>query len=86
MSVVSIYLYIIVLPLILGAALRFLLRKRKKSWLFSLLLAVIAVVALLRALFPPVLGSELYALRFVQAISMLTGSLVTGGVLRIKKR
>ena len=86
MSVVSIYLYIIVLPLILGAALRFLLRKRKKSWLFSLLLAVIAAVALLRALFPPVLGSELYALRFVQAISMLIGSLVTGGVLRIKKR
>ena len=86
MSVVTIYLYIIVVPLISGVVIRFLLRKYKKAWLFSLLLAAVAAAALLRALFPPVLGSELYALRFIQAICMLTGSLVTGCVLRIKNR
>ena len=72
------WLVVFILPLLGGGLVRFLLRRRRRAWLFTLAAAAGALAALWVALHPPVLGSELYALRFCQLLCLTVGSFVVG--------
>lgn len=85
MSPLTIWTVIVFIPLALGAALRALLRRWRRAWWLSAALAVLTVLAWAVALHPPVSGSELYALRTIQALSMTAGSAATGLLLRLRR-
>mgnify|MGYP001069942776 CR=1 FL=1 len=76
------YLVIFILPFLLGGVLRFALRKRTKAGLMTAAAALLSLAAWTVARNPPVLGSELYGLRFFQAACFTTGSLLIGLLLR----
>ena len=75
--------YIFILPLILGGLIRFLLRKRSKAWIMTIVFAVGAFAAYLVAMDPPVAGSELYGIRLMQSFCLFNGSLITGCFVRL---
>ncbi len=80
------YLVVFVLPLLLGGGLRFFCYKFSKAWLITVAAMVLSVAAWFVAMNPPVLGSELYALRTVQAVCLTIGSLLTGLFVKIRKK
>lgn len=75
---------VIVLPLLLGGAVRFVCRKNSKAWLITSVAALLSVAAFVIAQNPPILGSELYGLRTVQAVCFTLGCLVVGLIVRKK--
>ncbi len=78
------WLFVFILPLVLGAALRFACRKRKKAWLLTLAAAVLAAAACAVACAPPVSGNEAYGIRTVQAALFAAASCLTGILTRKK--
>lgn len=86
MSPLTVWTVIVFAPLALGAALRALVRRWRRAWWLSAALAVLTVLAWIVTLHPPILGSELYGLRTVQALSMTAGSAITGLLLRLHRR
>lgn len=74
-----------VLPLLMGGALRFALRKRTKAWLMTAAAALLSLAAWAVVRNPPVLGSELYWFRFFQAVSFTAGSLLIGLLVRWRR-
>lgn len=80
------YLSVFVLPLILGGCIRFFCRKWSKAWLITAFFALLTIIALVFACNPPVLGSELYALRAIQLGCLTAASLIVGIIFRHKKK
>jgi uncharacterized membrane protein YeaQ/YmgE (transglycosylase-associated protein family) len=80
------YLFVLVLPAVAGATLRFLLRRKKWGGaLTAIALGAASVAAWVIAVHPPVLGSELYGLRAVQFTAAFFAAVVTSGILRLKR-
>ena len=79
------WLAILFLPLLLGAAMRAACRRFSKAWLITAAGALLSAVTWFTACHPPILGSELYGLRTIQAVSLTSGSLAAGLALRLKK-
>lgn len=74
------YLVIFVLPLLFGGALRFVCRRFSKAWLITVISTILSLIAWIVALNPPVIGSELYALRTIQLVCFTAGSLLAAGL------
>ena len=72
-------------PLALGVVLRALLRRWRRAWCLSAVLALLTILAWIVTLHPPISGSELYGLRTIQALSMTAGSAITGLLLRLRR-
>ena len=72
------YLFVFVLPLVFGGALRFACRKYSRAWLVTAIAAVLSLAAWVIARDPPVRGSELYGLCTIQLVCCMTGSLLVG--------
>ena len=70
MSPLMVWTVIVFVPLALGAALRALLRRWRRAWWLSAVLALLTILAWMVTLHPPVSGSELYGLRTIQALAM----------------
>lgn len=79
-------LVIFVIPFLLGALVRFLLRRRSKAWLVTAVAACLALAAGVVAMTVPNHGSELYGLRLLQAVCFLFGSLFMGAAIRFLRR
>ena len=80
------YLLIFILPFLLGALLRFLMRKRSRGWIVTVIAAALALTMLIVAVAVPNHGSEANGLMAYQAACLLVGSLLVGGVLLIVRR
>ena len=82
----SIIAVIIVIPLIFGLCARFVLRIYRYGWAVTAIAAICALSGWYVYCNPPVLGSELYGLRAVQASCFTIGALVVGIISRIKNK
>lgn len=83
-QILSFYLVVIVLPLLLGGILRSACRKVSKAWLITVISAILSAAAWMIARNPPVLGSELYWFRAIQAVCFTAGSLLAEAFLSQK--
>ena len=86
MSPLMVWTVIVFVPLALGAALRALLRRWRRAWWLSAVLALLTILAWMVTLHPPVSGSELYGLRTIQALAMTVGPPTTGLTLRLRRK
>ena len=77
------YLYVCILPFLVGCLVRLLCRRWSKGWLVTAAAAVLALIAFIVVLTVPNRGSELYGLRLVQAACLLFGSLLVGVLVRL---
>ena len=75
---------ILVLPLLVGAAARFVCRKFEKAYIITIAAAILSVAAFIISKNPPVNGSELYGILTVMAVSFTVGSFVVGLIVRVK--
>lgn len=82
MSPLMVWTVIVFVPL----ALRALLRRWRRAWWLSAVLALLTILAWIVTLHPPVSGSELYGLRTIQALAMTVGSATTGLILRLRRK
>ncbi len=80
------YCVIFVIPLIAGVIIRFVFRKFSKSWLITLISAVLTVISGIVTLNPPVQGSELYGLITIQFVCFTIASLLVGLITRKSRR
>ena len=82
----SIVIVILIIPLIFGICARFVLRQYRYGWGIILIAAICTIYAWYIYFNPPVLGSELYGLRAVQASCFTLGSLVIGTIIKVRNR
>lgn len=80
------YMVIFAAPLLFGGMLRFICRRFSKAWLVTVIALVLSAAAWVVAMNPPVLGSELYILRTVQAVCFTIGSLCAGLFIQVKEK
>lgn len=78
------YLYIFIIPIIIGFAVRFFTRKTKWSYWSTVFFVVLSFVAWIIGYVVPSKGSELHGLRALQTTAAAIGSLVTGIAVRLK--
>jgi len=80
------YIFIFVIPLIVGLALRLLFRRVKRAYWITVGLLIFAVAAWVIAATVPTHGSERYGLLAVQMTSGAIGALLTGLVIHWKRK
>ena len=85
MSPLTVWTVIVFVPLALGVVLRALLRRWRRAWCLSAVLALLTILAWIVTLHPPISGSELYGRRTSLALSMTAGSAITGLILRLRR-
>ncbi len=78
----SIIAVIIVIPLVFGICARFTLRRYRYGWSVTAFAVICTLSAWYVYINPPVIGSELYGLRAVQASCFALGSLAAGIISR----
>ena len=78
------YLYIFIVPIIIGFAVRFFTRKTKWSYWSTVFFVVLSFVALIIAYVVPSRGSEMYGIWVLQTTTAAIGSLMTGIAVRLK--
>lgn len=80
------YLTIFIIPFLLGAFIRFLLRKFSKAWLTTAFCAALLLVALIVKMTVDSHGNEMYGILLYQAVCLSAGALFTGVIMRMTKR
>lgn len=80
------YLTIFILPFLLGALVRFLLRKFSKAWLATAVCAVLTVTMFVLFLAVDSLKNEAFGIWLYMASCLSLGSLLTGGIVKITGR
>lgn len=80
------YLTIFILPFLLGAFVRFLLRKFSRAWLATAVFAVLTATMFALFLTVDSFGNEMYGILLYQAVCLSAGALFTGVIMRMKKR
>ena len=78
------YLYIFIIPVIIGFAIRFFTRKTKWSYWSTVFFVVLSFVAWTIGYVVSLKGSELHGILALQATAAAIGSLVTGIAVRLK--
>ncbi|MBR2504121.1 MAG: hypothetical protein IKB62_08375 [Oscillospiraceae bacterium] len=73
---------ILIIPLIFGICARFVLCRYRYGWAVTVIALICTLSAWYVYLNPPVLGSELYGLRAVQASCFTLGALAVGIISR----
>jgi uncharacterized membrane protein YedE/YeeE len=72
------YLYIFIIPIIIGFAVRFFTRKIKRAYWATVFFLVLSFVAWIIVYVVPSKGSEMHGIWALQATAAAIGSLVTG--------
>jgi hypothetical protein len=80
------YLYIFIIPIIIGFAVRFFTRKTKWSYLSTVFFVILFFAAWIACYIVPSKGSELHGLWGLQATAAAVGSLATGIAVRIVRQ
>lgn len=85
-QIIKNYLFILIVPCLIGAAVRFLCRRTKRAYLPGLVLTALAAAGWTVFRAAPAHGSELYGILALQATSAAAGALLTGLLIRLKGR
>ena len=80
------YLWVFIIPALIGFLLRFFFRRAKKGSLITAALIALAVLSWIVATVIPSHGSELYAIRAMMVTSSSVAALVTDLVIRLKAK
>ena len=80
------YLFIFGLPIIVGLAVRSLLKGFNKAYFATVAFAVLALAGWIAVNVVPLHGSEMYGILATQATIAFVSSLLTGLVLRLKSK
>lgn len=72
------YLFVFILPFLIGFGLRFAIRKLRWPFLLTVCLLALAVIMQYIAETVPNHGSELYAIMALEAVSLAAGALIAG--------
>lgn len=80
------YLTIFILPFLLGAFVRFLLRKFSRAWLATAVCAVLTATMFALFLTVDSFGNEAFGIWLYVASCLLLGSLLTGTIARLLNR
>ena len=78
------YLYIFIVPFLVGAAARFLFRRIKRAYRVTLVSMALAAIGWFIFYAVPSNGSELYGIIALQLTSVAAGALLAGLILRLK--
>ena len=78
------YVYIFIMPFVIGALIRFGARKKRKAYILTVGMVLFAVLMWAIALIVPNHGSEAYGLRAWMATCLAIGALIVGLVHRWK--
>jgi uncharacterized membrane protein YedE/YeeE len=78
------YLYIFIIPIIIGFAVRFFTRKIKRAYWVTVFFLVLSFVAWIIVYVVPSKGSEMHGIWALQATAAAIGSLVTGIAIWLK--
>lgn len=78
------YLYIFIMPIIIGFAVRFFTRKINQAYWVTVFFVLLSVVSWKIVYTVPSYGSEMYGIRAFQATAAAIGSLVTGITFRLR--
>ncbi|MBE6879167.1 MAG: hypothetical protein E7488_08445 [Ruminococcaceae bacterium] len=81
----SIIVIILIIPLLFGICARFVLQGYRYGCLITVTALICTAISWYVYINPPVLGSELYGLRAVQASCFTLGSLAVGIISKINK-
>ena len=85
-SVIGIYAFLFLMPLVVGGLLRLLLRKLPLRWVLTAIAAAAALVSWLIAWNPPYGGNEGFYFRAYMRTSFTVGSFITGGILLYRRK
>ena len=85
-SVIGIYAFLFLMPLVVGGLLRLLLRKLPLGWVLTAIAAAAALVSWLIAWNPPYGGNEGFYFRAYMLTSFTVGSFITGGILLYRRK
>ena len=80
------YLWVFIIPALIGFLLRFFFRRAKRGSLITAALIALAVLSWIVATVIPSHGSELYAIRAMMVTSSSVAALVTDLVIRLKAK
>ena len=78
------YLFIFIVPFLIGAAVRFLLRRIKRAHRITLVSMALAAIGWFVFYTVPSNGSELYGIIALHLTSIAAGALLAGLILRLK--
>lgn len=83
-EIIKNYLFIFIVPFLIGIVIRFLCRRIKRTYLVTTFFAILAVIGWVFYYTVPSHGSELYGVVALLVTSAAVGTLLTGVVLRLK--
>ena len=78
------YLYIFIIPIIIGFAVRFLILKINQAYWVTVFFVLLSVVSWIIVYIVPSNGSEMYGIWALQATAAAIGSLVTDIAVRLR--
>jgi hypothetical protein len=78
------YLYIFIIPIIIGFAIRFFTRKINQAYWVTVFFVILSIVMWIIVYIVPSNGSEMYGILALQATAAAIGTLVTGIAVRLR--
>lgn len=84
-QIIKNYIYIFIVPFLIGAGVRFLCQRSKRAYLTTLLFIVLAVIGWVVYGAIPSHGSELYGIIALALTCAAAGSLLTGLIVQLKR-
>lgn len=84
-QIIKNYVFIFIIPFLAGAAVRFLFRRTKRAYLFTLVFIAFAVIGWIVAYGISTHGSEFYGLIALQTTSAAAGTLLIGLITQLKR-
>ncbi|MBE6613364.1 MAG: hypothetical protein E7632_12845 [Ruminococcaceae bacterium] len=85
-TIIMNYIYIFILPIIVGITIRILTARRRFGFLVTAGLAILAVIGWCIAAANPIPGNEFFGILAIQESMACAASLVLGGVLTVRAR
>lgn len=85
-QIIKNYMFVFVAPLLIGAAVRFACQHTKRAYLITVVFTVLAVIGWVVFYTVPSHGSELYGIIALVVTSATIGALLTGLIMRFKRK
>ena len=85
-QIIKNYIFIFIIPFLIGIVVRILFQRAKRAYLITSVIAVLAVIGWVAFYTVPSHGSEMYGIIALLLTCAAAGALLTGLVVRTKRR
>lgn len=85
-QIIKNYIFLFIAPFFIGTAIRFLCQHTKRAYLITAVFTVLAVIGWVIFYTVPSHGSELYGIIALLITSVAIGALLTGLIMRLKRK